>query len=158
MDNQNREAVVFGKGVGHVKPPSEISPDAVERIYYRSDSDFSTLKNEIDPSKTEQIHEAMSHIVQIIEQEMRVHLTPDSFAYIVMCLHVSNLINHAYAYRNQTAKAIIDDMNDQTVSPCVQNTLNQISEYLKNDCSVDDTELDRCFGLLLLTRLAKEYA
>lgn len=37
LDSQNQEVVVFGKGVGFIKPPSIVPLNQIERTFYNLD-------------------------------------------------------------------------------------------------------------------------
>lgn len=47
LDSRNKEVVVFGKGVGFIKPPSELPLSKIERTFYDLNPRYITLLNDI---------------------------------------------------------------------------------------------------------------
>ncbi len=47
LDSQAREVVVFGKGIGFKKPPSELPLDVVDRTFYNVNSNYLSMINQI---------------------------------------------------------------------------------------------------------------
>ena len=46
LDSQNNEVVVFGKGIGFMKPPYEIDLKQIQRTYYGIDSSYISMIND----------------------------------------------------------------------------------------------------------------
>lgn len=65
QDSQGREIVAFGKGIGFVKPPYEISLSQIERTYYDVDSTYISMidgiSEEIINISDEIVNYAMTH-------------------------------------------------------------------------------------------------
>ncbi len=49
LDSRGKEVVVFGKGVGFVKPPQELPLNRIERTFYEISEQYLALLNEIPP-------------------------------------------------------------------------------------------------------------
>lgn len=47
LDSRNKEVVVFGKGVGFIKPPAEIPLTKIERTFYDVNQQYMSLLNDI---------------------------------------------------------------------------------------------------------------
>ncbi len=47
LDSKNKEVVVFGKGVGFIKPPAEVPLSKIERTFYDLNKQFLPLLNDI---------------------------------------------------------------------------------------------------------------
>lgn len=70
LDSSGRECVVFGKGVGFIKPPRTIPLGKIERTFYNvTEVDFEMIKN-----IPEQIMNASIRIVDQVEQHLNIVL------------------------------------------------------------------------------------
>lgn len=49
LDSHNKEVVVFGKGVGFIKPPAEVPLDRIERTFYDVNQQYLPLLSDIPP-------------------------------------------------------------------------------------------------------------
>lgn len=47
LDSRNKEVVVFGKGVGFIKPPAEVPLSKIERTFYNLNHQYISLLNDI---------------------------------------------------------------------------------------------------------------
>ena len=47
LDSRNKEVVVFGKGVGFIKPPAEVPLSKIERTFYSLNHQYISLLNDI---------------------------------------------------------------------------------------------------------------
>lgn len=66
MDSRGQEVVVFGKGVGFVRPPQEIPLNKIERTFYDVNEQYLALLNDIPPDvisfTAQQIADIQSHL------------------------------------------------------------------------------------------------
>ena len=153
LDEHNREAVVFGKGIGFIKPPRDVTPDKIERIYYRSDEQRVRSVRTQNPSDEQNIREAFSHVTAIIEQELNIQLQVDSYEYVLLYLHISHLIHHDYEYMGKHDISQVQKQDNQNIDLDVRKTVGHISDYLKENYAVEDNWIDYCFALLLLSQI-----
>ena len=61
VDDNNREVIAFGKGIGFKKPPYELELSQIDRTYYDLDEHYISLLNELS-------EELMSVTMEIIEK------------------------------------------------------------------------------------------
>lgn len=47
LDGNGKEVIVFGKGVGFLKPPSEVPLNKIERTFYNVSSHYLSILNDV---------------------------------------------------------------------------------------------------------------
>lgn len=75
LDSRNQEVVVFGKGVGFIKPPAEIPLRKIERTFYNFNPQYLSLLNDIPSEIIEFTTRQMADIQGQLPYETNANLT-----------------------------------------------------------------------------------
>lgn len=74
LDSRGKEVVVFGKGVGFIKPPAEVPLFRIERTFYEISEKYISLLNEIPPEVIDFTARQMTLVQSRVSYEMNPNL------------------------------------------------------------------------------------
>lgn len=74
LDSRGKEVVVFGKGVGFVKPPAELPLSKIERSFYELGERYLSLLNDIPPEVIDFTARQMTAVQQLLPYETNSNL------------------------------------------------------------------------------------
>ena len=152
IDNSGREVIAFGKGIGFIKPPSDIPLSKIERTFYDvSEQDFNVFKD-----IPEQVLKASIMIIDHLERYLGKSLM--STASLALADHINfaiqrkdtnmhlNLaisedIKHMYPDQARYAMYALDIIEEQTGVRLDDNEAGTIALHFINNQVVEKTDI-----------------